>query len=157
MDPCPVCTEDLQSAPTLTLECGHTFHAACITQWFRYYHTTCPVCRGEGERERWTEPTPRQRINMMRRMERRLPNEVRARLTRLREWRGKRARANRDLSELRRAHREVFRQNGNLRARARIAKQKVLTLEREINRIHVPGVPFLAEYETSEEEDSDDG
>lgn len=47
MSTCPVCHLDLDGTP-LVLECGHSFHAACVLSWFRSDHAshgTCPLCR----------------------------------------------------------------------------------------------------------------
>lgn len=45
VDTCSICLEQIH-ASCATLECGHTFHANCISNWFRSQHVTCPECRG---------------------------------------------------------------------------------------------------------------
>ena len=45
VDTCSICLSDLTDNKT-TLECGHTFHADCISSWFRSQHVSCPECRG---------------------------------------------------------------------------------------------------------------
>ena len=50
---CPICFEDLPkilSSERASLECGHVFHASCISQWSatcftRLGEPTCPICR----------------------------------------------------------------------------------------------------------------
>lgn len=44
-DTCSICLGDLTDNKT-TLECSHTFHADCISSWFRSQHVSCPECRG---------------------------------------------------------------------------------------------------------------
>ena len=46
MDVCAICQEEARDS-CLTIECGHTYHAACISTWFRRGNTTCPSCRSE--------------------------------------------------------------------------------------------------------------
>ena len=45
VDTCSIWLSDLTDNKT-TLECGHTFHADCISSWFRSQHVSCPECRG---------------------------------------------------------------------------------------------------------------
>jgi len=40
---CAICL-DLLNSQTLTISCGHTYHSACLLNWFEY-NMTCPVCR----------------------------------------------------------------------------------------------------------------
>ena len=41
---CPVCLESIKTPRTL--ECGHCFHARCVSKWFaRRGVATCPSCR----------------------------------------------------------------------------------------------------------------
>ncbi len=44
---CCICLDkDMDNVrPWVGLPCGHTFHAACISQWVATQHVTCPVCR----------------------------------------------------------------------------------------------------------------
>lgn len=42
---CSICLETMDDS-CATLECGHKFHATCISNWFRSQHLTCPQCRG---------------------------------------------------------------------------------------------------------------
>ena len=46
---CTICMCDVQPYQTSchTLECGHKFHTACILQWYRSGHSTCPNCRSD--------------------------------------------------------------------------------------------------------------
>jgi hypothetical protein len=48
---CPICLEDFQSdgGTSVSLECGHDFHAACIIPWFRRGQRSCPTCRDEPD------------------------------------------------------------------------------------------------------------
>jgi hypothetical protein len=55
---CSICLENIDEGVRCnTLQCEHTFHTQCITQWFAT-HTTCPVCRrenGTGNQRRQSE------------------------------------------------------------------------------------------------------
>lgn len=43
---CSICIGDIAPGPEAqALECGHTFHYACIAQWERRRNLTCPNCR----------------------------------------------------------------------------------------------------------------
>lgn len=43
---CSICTEGLDAGgSTHTIDCGHTFHSACICNWFRTGNPSCPMCR----------------------------------------------------------------------------------------------------------------
>lgn len=49
-DICSICYENLDSKPTHTLECGHTYHTDCIIKWFRSSNNSngrCALCNSE--------------------------------------------------------------------------------------------------------------
>lgn len=52
-------------------------------QWFRYEHTTCPLCRSEGNDQRWIQYTPGQRVAILKRRRQSLPTVVQQKLSRL--------------------------------------------------------------------------
>jgi hypothetical protein len=42
---CAVCLEKIKEGDTLTtIDCAHTFHYSCITEWGKYKQE-CPLCR----------------------------------------------------------------------------------------------------------------
>ncbi|KAG0729287.1 E3 ubiquitin-protein ligase TTC3 [Chionoecetes opilio] len=43
-DSCSICLEPLNSSPSQTLACQHTFHALCIKDWIKI-QSNCPNCR----------------------------------------------------------------------------------------------------------------
>lgn len=43
-DSCPICMTTITPGTSRTLECGHTFHKACLERWKRR-SSTCPNCR----------------------------------------------------------------------------------------------------------------
>ena len=45
VDTCSICLEQIHDS-CAKLDCGHAFHANCISNWFRSQHVTCPECRG---------------------------------------------------------------------------------------------------------------
>ena len=48
---CSICWEEAESAGASRLQCGHSFHAACLAEWLAR-SLTCPLCR------RATSPKP---------------------------------------------------------------------------------------------------
>jgi hypothetical protein len=48
-DRCVICLESLKGESTcISLpECGHTFHATCLLEWFWDTKGSCPLCRRE--------------------------------------------------------------------------------------------------------------
>lgn len=42
MDECSICYENMESSGIITLNCGHTFHKACIS---KIMNKVCPLCR----------------------------------------------------------------------------------------------------------------
>lgn len=49
-DSCPICMNIMNENTSRTLECGHTFHTACIDRWRRRSHT-CPNCRAPFDQQ----------------------------------------------------------------------------------------------------------
>lgn len=47
MEQCAICHETLEKNAA-TIDCGHTFHYACIFRWHQD-HETCPICRNVEE------------------------------------------------------------------------------------------------------------
>lgn len=46
VDSCTICLDDVQVGESaITVRCGHTFHAKCITKWVTESAPTCPVCQ----------------------------------------------------------------------------------------------------------------
>ena len=41
---CPICLDNLEKGGVYGTECGHVFHAQCLTKW-KVHHSTCPMCR----------------------------------------------------------------------------------------------------------------
>jgi len=41
---CAICLEELNNNNKVILECMHSFHTECITEWFKN-NNTCPFCR----------------------------------------------------------------------------------------------------------------
>ena len=44
---CSICTEKLESKNRICLECGHSYHCACIFRLLSYNDKKCPLCRTE--------------------------------------------------------------------------------------------------------------
>lgn len=43
---CCICIDKIQNGDSVrTLECGHTYHACCITPWLTEHRATCPLCK----------------------------------------------------------------------------------------------------------------
>ena len=45
MGTCLICMEEC-ARNFRTLQCGHVFHAGCITRWSHEPRALCPTCRG---------------------------------------------------------------------------------------------------------------
>jgi len=43
-EPCAICLDDQHANTCYRLDCGHHFHATCVTRWFQR-NATCPMCR----------------------------------------------------------------------------------------------------------------
>lgn len=66
---CSICgdEEDNGDETQLTsLDCGHSFHSACIIEWFRFYAASCPNCRSDGVMKNWTMADPVTRVEHLR-------------------------------------------------------------------------------------------
>lgn len=140
---CAICVEPLEASTTVRLECGHSFHPNCAIQWFRYHHTSCPLCRSTGQQQRWNLVTPCQRIQGLKRIRHMLPHCIRVRLHRYEELSQRMSVSNRKFVEYRARHRDIIReylkQENGLR-RVRTAKYR---LQNELARTHIPDVPHL--------------
>ena len=146
MENCAICVEPLDPATAATLECGHAFHPSCAIQWFRYHHTSCPLCRSDGMQHRWTAATPAQRIQGLKRNRSSLSHAARVRLHRYEELHRRTQLSQKTFSEYRARHRDVIREYVKQHAalcRAKRAKQRV---QNELVRIHVPEVPHLLSH-----------
>ena len=53
---CAICLDPI-NAKILTISCGHTYHTACLLNWFEY-NMTCPVCR---QKFKWENKEKRRR------------------------------------------------------------------------------------------------
>ena len=42
---CSICFDDECTDPSVSLACGHSFHAPCIVRWLQGGNTRCPLCR----------------------------------------------------------------------------------------------------------------
>ena len=51
---CAICQEGMESGTRLR-NCGHNFHAMCITNWFAM-NPRCPVCRDDVREQRAVDP-----------------------------------------------------------------------------------------------------
>ena len=154
---CSICTDPLSDETSShRLPCGHTFHTECIVQWFRYEHTTCPLCRSEENDRRWTRHTPGQRVAILKRRKRSLPTVVQQKLARLdackRHWET----AKHEHKTLRKEYETIFRSERHLGRRIDLLREEHNRIFRELSVQASEHVPLLQPYDGSDDDASDD-
>lgn len=154
---CSICaeTEDPEQ-PTITLDCGHTFHGKCVVEWFRYQNVTCPNCRSDWSRATWTRRTPGQRISAMRRC-RTLDTETRRKIGELDTTRAALADTRKSIVAFKRQHASVMREYKRLRARECRFRHKETVLTTSLGALVHSAVPFLDFGSDAELYDDDHG
>lgn len=48
-DICAICYDELTTSQIFKLDCNHSFHSACIIEWFRRGNKTCAYCKDTGD------------------------------------------------------------------------------------------------------------
>ena len=150
MPACPICHLDLDDA-SLTLECGHSFHAACVLSWFRSEHDshgTCPLCRHSPAGAPYAVSTD---VSMMRLVcnaarRKRASNGMKLAYAHMRAERAKRVAARAAVRCFDAEHRDVLRCRRKLVAQLckSIASERLAT--RTLCRLH-PIVPIVVRSE----------
>lgn len=147
---CCICGDDMPSdgGQTVTLSCGHSFHGTCAVQWFRYNHTSCPLCRADDLHEAWAPVTKERRLHMMRQRYESLPSEVRRQLRQLEISRRAERTVHERMRTHEREHREVFKDARRLRRLADATRARIARVEAYLAVARVPGVPTLSPTES---------
>ena len=139
---CSVCAEDIEEGGTL-LDCGHSFHATCVLEWFRYYSDACPNCRSEGVAERWEHVKPEERIEQLRRSRSSLSVEARKKLASM-EKKQKRLRSLRaESAEFSALHSGILKKGQRYANRIRSLASEVDNLRDDLCMLHAPGSRLL--------------
>lgn len=155
---CTICADTLEGTEATTLECGHSFHVACVLQWFRYEHKTCPNCRSARTQHVWTHRTPLQRVADLRKRRSKLPARVQKQLLRCDDARKQTAQVKQELKALRREHKDLFRQERLLRRKSYTCARRHRQLVSQLSLVSAPGVPLLVYqgYDSGDEQEDDD-
>ena len=142
METCSICVEPIYSE-RVRLDCGHTFHSSCAIQWFRYNHTSCPLCRSDSVESRWNRTTPSQRIACLKRMKHKMPHNVQKYISKYDKVTKNLQKEQQLLTHFKRDHKIVLREYSKLSSRVRIGRHKKTHLMNELASIHIPNAPHL--------------
>lgn len=143
MENCPICIEPLNEGSPTVLSCGHTFHAECAVQWFRYNHSECPMCRSDNITDMWSRVTPVQRVAYMRKHRDRMPCVVAKQMTKYDGLTKSLRDSQRNLREFEKRHRQILKDHRQLRHKLMLTKSKQKGLLRQLSTVHVDQVPLL--------------
>lgn len=143
METCSICVEPIDSESCVTIDCGHTFHANCAIQWFRYNHTSCPLCRSDSVESRWNRTTPSQRIACLKRIKHKMPRNVQKCISKYEKATKKLREDQQLLTHFKRDNKIVLREHSKLSSKLRTIRHKKLRLMNELASIHIPNAPHL--------------
>jgi len=152
---CIICCNTLEAQDDLreiTLECGHTFHVSCITNWFRLGESTCPLCRNNPTPEVQYRSPHERFLHISRLKSTQWTPHVRRRMKHLSSWKTKKFQARVHLKELRETYRHVFSLQKRLEKRLFTCEEKASKLEEEIGNLPVDGVPMVESREDSDDD-----
>ena len=126
MEECSICTENLEEN-SHELECGHTFHAACICNWFRRGSGLCPNCRDPGKNSSLCWRDSRARASALRRCSYRAsaPDSLKRLVASLKREEEKSRLASQDYRIHKSNNKEILKESLRLRGRVWKAKQRV--------------------------------
>jgi len=147
---CSICACGTEDEDYTTLECGHTFHVACVLQWFRYEHTTCPNCRSSETHQVWARRSPAERVAAMKRRKN-VPHATRRKLNSLNKTKEKWMATSRERKDLQKTYNAVFQKYNKLSTQEHHQRCKYYDMIRTLARTCVPNVPFMV-YEGNESE-----
>jgi hypothetical protein len=143
METCSICIEPIDPGSCVTIDCGHTFHSNCAIQWFRYNHTSCPLCRSDSVESRWNRTTPSQRIARLKRVKHVMSRNVQKCISKY-EKVTKKLRDDQQLfTHFKRENKIVLRENARLSTKVRTIRHKKVRLMNELASIHIPNAPHL--------------
>jgi len=155
---CSICTDEVEAgASSALLVCGHTFHTDCIVQWFRYHSAQCPNCRATSLNDSLWCATVSERLSMMKRNRRKMPKAICKALDKMSTYKSKMAGWRKEMVELRRTHREVFRKEASLMQNIRLTGRKYKSQRFALASQPAPGIPMLSDevLPTDDDDDSD--
>lgn len=156
---CTICSDALEGTEWTRLECGHSFHVACVLQWFRYEHTTCPNCRSDQTQHVWTRRTPLQHVSDLRKRKKSLPKYVQKKLLTCDTARRVHKDNKRELNKLHKEYKEIFKKQRKLENKVYASARKYRDIVHELTHVSSPGAPMLVYqgYESISDDEEDDG
>ncbi len=108
---CTICLDEFaDNKPCHELQCGHTYHTACILTWFRNGNPSCPLCRDEEGNVSIVSPS--EAVRMLKKISKRssAPARLKRAAERLQKAEEQRALAKRTLRDFEHAHAKVLRE-----------------------------------------------
>ena len=159
---CTICadSDESETNPIVTLECGHSFHTHCLITWFRKHHDTCPNCRSTRANCTAVRLTPPQRVKRMMKMRKHLPGDVGQRLKAYETVAHRSKTLRRTLRTFRKEHGHILKAYSLMHTQLQRSSDKEDVLFTTLSRTVVPGVPLLdfsepydSEFESLSEED----
>ena len=140
---CPICLDVMESTQAYTIpECGHQFHNSCIIPWFRRMNNSCPYCRAQPDGPGFRNQ--REVIKLWQRLSRRkdCPPGVKKLCTRITRSKKKLKDHVHELTEYKRAHKEVLTNHTKLSRKRWDLWRKCRHVEREL--CALPAFPLLS-------------
>lgn len=134
---CGICLDEVQeeSIGSFPLECSHTFHSNCLIRWLRQGNLSCPCCRSDLHDAGECIPgyTLRERASYLRQFARRAsaPRDLKRLVERVKKSEEKEREIAKNLSEWRRANKEVIKTQNKLigmRHMARMRRRRLLNV-----------------------------
>lgn len=130
---CSICLDTMRDENTLYTipECNHKFHNTCIIGWFRSDHGECPLCRGNQnvgvyQRRSFLSII----LNHARRKD--APKTLVTLVTKYKKYRDITKKVQKDISELKRNNKDLFKQHNALRNKRWIYFGKLNASKRDL-------------------------
>lgn len=144
MEICSICIEPIETGRNdVRLECGHVFHGDCAVQWFRYNHTSCPLCRSVDLESRWRQATPCQRIACLKRVRHNMPPCVQRRIGEYEALSKEQREHRRSLMSFRMQNNGIIKEHDKRQRLYRRYTFKRMKLQEELSNLDIPNAPRL--------------
>lgn len=141
---CSICTDCLENSASHTLECGHSFHAACICRWFRQGNPSCPECRDVGQTYQLSWPDADARASELRLRSRNsnAPKRLKELVSKLRNSEKKYKEVRHQMTEYRKKNIHVFKEWAKFRPKLYGAARCVRKNKRILGNFASPEFPL---------------